>query len=279
MQTIGLCRFSYPAIGGFQVEHDTIEDRIAYLYAEDRLEERFRLFEHVALPCLKHQTDPDFTLIVVIGDSFPARHRARLDAMLADLPQAVVEVHPPRPNRELMKELLNKHRRDPGAPCLQFRHDDDDAVAVDFIERMKQAVDDAAPLMARERIVGIDFNRGYVAEMGSNGISATEITRAYYVAALGVHVAGGTARTIHNFAHHKLWTRMPTVTFTDTPMWVRTHNGYNDSRQKRGAREVAVEPIGPKLTRRFANRFAIDVEAVTRAFQEPDLTLASRQSV
>ncbi|MEX0310749.1 MAG: glycosyltransferase, partial [Tateyamaria sp.] len=30
MQIIGLCRFSYPAVGGFQVEHDTVDARIAY---------------------------------------------------------------------------------------------------------------------------------------------------------------------------------------------------------------------------------------------------------
>ena len=40
MQVIGLCRFSYPAIGGFQVEHDSIEERIAFLYAEKRLPAR-----------------------------------------------------------------------------------------------------------------------------------------------------------------------------------------------------------------------------------------------
>ena len=37
MQVIGLCRFSYPAIGGFQIEHETLENRIGFLYAEDRL--------------------------------------------------------------------------------------------------------------------------------------------------------------------------------------------------------------------------------------------------
>jgi hypothetical protein len=36
MQVIGLCRFSYPAIGGFQVEHETLEERIALLRAINR---------------------------------------------------------------------------------------------------------------------------------------------------------------------------------------------------------------------------------------------------
>ena len=50
MQVIGLCRFSYPGIGGFQIEHDSLEDRIAFLYAPERLEERFRFFECFTLP-------------------------------------------------------------------------------------------------------------------------------------------------------------------------------------------------------------------------------------
>ena len=78
MQVIGLCRFSYPALGGFQIDHETVEERIAYLYAEERMEERFRLFETVALPSLRQQTDPEFDLIIVIGDSLPRQHRDRL---------------------------------------------------------------------------------------------------------------------------------------------------------------------------------------------------------
>ena len=71
MQVIGLCRFSYPAIGGFQVEHETLEERITYLYDPNRLQERFRLLETIALPCLRHQTDQNFDLIIVVGDSLP----------------------------------------------------------------------------------------------------------------------------------------------------------------------------------------------------------------
>ena len=87
MQAIGLCRFSYPAIGGFQVEHDSIEERIDFLYQEARLEERFRLFETVALPCLREQTDPNFDLIIVIGDQLPKQHVERMYDITADMPR------------------------------------------------------------------------------------------------------------------------------------------------------------------------------------------------
>ena len=68
MQTIGLCRFSYPAISGFQIEHDTIEERRDYLYAPKRLNERFHLFETLTLPGLRAQTDQEFDFVIVVGD-------------------------------------------------------------------------------------------------------------------------------------------------------------------------------------------------------------------
>ena len=79
MQVIGLCRFSYPAIGGFQVMHDTTEDRRRFLYDPVRLEQRFHLFETLALPGLRHQTDERFQFLIVVGECLPepALHRLR----------------------------------------------------------------------------------------------------------------------------------------------------------------------------------------------------------
>lgn len=265
MQVIGLCRFSYPAIGGFQVEHASLEERIAYLYAEDRLEERFQLMETVALPCLREQTDQDFELIIVIGDSLPKQHRERLRDITADMPQVRIHSEPPRKQRQVMKEILNKARRDPDAPCLQFRHDDDDAVSVDFVERLRQTVEDCSGLVEKSKTVAVDFNRGYVAEVGAFGIAATEIHRPYYVASLGMYVRGGCNLTIMNFAHEKILRFMPTVTISDQPMFVRTHNGYNDSRQKR-VKPMPVTPLTPDQVGEFETRFAIRQDDLKRVF-------------
>ena len=269
MQVIGLCRFSYPAFGGFQVEHDTIEQRIRYLYARDRLEERFRLFETVSLPCLKQQTDPDFDLIVLVGESLPRQHVDRLRDLLAGLPQARLVVEPPRPQREVMKELLNNARRDPSKPCLQFRHDDDDAVSVDFVERLRAAADNCQGMLDQHRAVAFDFNRGFIAQMGANGISATPLFRPYYVAAMGMYVTGGAKQTIMNFAHHKINQFIPTVTLTDCPMFVLTHNGYNDSRQSPSVKQVQLTPLTAAQQAEFAARFAIDVDQVKKVFAPP----------
>ncbi len=265
MQVIGLCRFSYPAIGGFQVEHDSIEERIAFLYQEDRLEERFGLMETVALPCLRAQTDPDFELIVVIGDSLPKRHRDRLHDITAGMPQVRIVSEPPRPQREVMKELLQKARRAPDQPCLQFRHDDDDAISVDFVERLRTSVEDCAGLVKRNKTVAFDWTRGYVAEMGADGIAATEIVRTLYVASLGMYIRGGCKLTIMNFAHEKIHRFMPVVSDSGPPMWVRTHNGYNDSRQKK-VKPVPVEPLTREQEAEFRARFAVDAATIRHRF-------------
>lgn len=267
MQVIGLCRFSYPAIGGFQIEHETAAERIAYLYAEERMEERFRLLETIALPCLREQTDQEFDLIVVTGDSLPARHRGRLQDLTADMPQVRILSQPPRRHREVMKEILNAARRDPGRPCLQFRHDDDDAVSVDFVERLRATAEDCKGLLRRNRSVAIDFSRGYLAEAGPQGIAAAEGVHPYFVAGLGMHVRGGCPLTIMNFAHHKIGRFMPTVTVTDAPMFVRTRNRFNDSRPGAG-RPVPLAPLTAGEEAGFEARFAIRASRVKEVFRQ-----------
>jgi hypothetical protein len=265
MQVIGLCRFSYPAIGGFQVEHEDINERITYLYGDARLEERFQLMEAVALPCIKAQTDPDFELIVVIGDQLPKPHRDRLHDITADIPQIRIVQEPPRPQREVMKEILNKARKDPSAPCLQFRHDDDDAFAVDFIERLRAASDDAQRLTEQHKAVNFDWNKGFVAEFGAQGISSTEIHRQLYPAAMGMQIRGGSPLTIMNFAHEKIARFMPVVSYPEPPMFVRSHNGSNDSRQKK-VKAVPVKPVTHEQAEIYRTRFAIDIDHVQRVF-------------
>jgi len=265
MQVLGICRFSYPAIGGFQVEHETIEERIAYLYDPARLEERFALFETVALPCLRAQTDPDFELIIVVGDQLPAPHLARLQALIADMPQARIIAEPPRPQREVMKAILNAARHDFSQPCLQFRCDDDDAVAVDFIARLRQAAADCAVLAGQHKAIALDWNKGYIAEYGPQGIAATDVFRPFDVAALGMLVQGNCHLTIMNFAHNKINQFMPAISFDAPRMFVRGHNASNDSRQK-PVKGVPVRPLDHALAEEFRSRFAIDAGAVQRAF-------------
>jgi hypothetical protein len=80
-----------------------------------------------------------------------------------------------------------------------------------------------------------------------------------------MYVRGGCNLTIMNFAHEKILRFMPTVTISDQPMFVRTHNGYNDSRQKR-VKPVPVTPLTPDQVGEFEARFAIRQDDLKRVF-------------
>lgn len=265
MQVIGLCRFSWPAEGGFQVEHDDLATREAYLYAPARMEERFAHFEAICLPGLMAQTDPDFVFLVLVGTSLPPAYRARLEALLAGFPQARIVARPSGPHRAVCQSVLNDVR-DMAEPCLQFRHDDDDAVAVDFVATLRQAAEDVLPLLARHRLVGFDWNRGYVARPDAQGLCAEECVTPFWGVAQAMAVQAGVRQCIMNFGHNKILRFMPTLSFTDRAMYVRGHNEHNDSRQKGHVKPVSLPRLDAATETLLHERFAIDADRVRAIF-------------
>jgi hypothetical protein len=261
-QVIGLCRFSYPALGGFQRQHDTPADRARFLYAPERLEERFRAFETVTLPGLRGQTDPDFAFLVVIGEDFPQRRR--LESLLADLPQAVIRAYPPRPHREVMREAINT-LRDPGAPLsIQFRLDDDDGVNLRFVERLRAVARDCRPFLRRHHKAAIDFTRGHVIRPGAAGIEAEAVTRAYWAPGLAVVLRQGNMQSVMNFAHQAVWQNMPTITLTDPDMFIRGWNPFNDSEFSPGDGFRLLDAAGEAA---FRTAYGVDAGLVRAAWR------------
>ncbi len=266
MQVIGLCRFSYPGEGGFQVEHETLQDRIDYLYAPERMEERFRTFETITLPPLRAQTDSDFTFLIVIGHSLPDRYRDRLEALVADIPQVALQSHAPGPHRKVMQAAINLVRRDSRDPCLQFRMDDDDAVAVTYVEKLREAAQDLRKLSRRHRHVAIDFNQGYIARPGPSGLEVTPTKSPYTTAGLALMFKPSVNLSVMNFSHNKVAQMMPTVTFTGEDMMVRGHNEFNDSRQKSGVRKIRLSLLDAEGEALFRRVYNIDADAVRAAY-------------
>ncbi len=271
MQVIGLCRFSYVGLGGYKIMHDSLEERRAFLYSPKRLEERFRLFETICLPSVIGQMDQGFQLYVVVGECFPEIYLERLLALTEGLPNVAVSMQPPGQHRRQMIRVLNAAREDPSEPCLQFRIDDDDAMAVNFIERLKQAARNLEPVWQSYPLTTIDFNKGYIYSAGPNGLSIAPDREAYAALSLGVVVPGGSDRTIMHQGHHNLWKETPTLTFPDGDMYMRGHNGFNDSRSKGRGKKVSLSPVTPEEVDHLKRTFNVDNAAVARAFSSPDL--------
>jgi hypothetical protein len=266
MQVIGICRFSYPAIGGFQVTHDSVEERMDYLYDPARMAERFLTFEAFTLASLRAQTDADFTFLIVTGDRMPAEMAARLERLVGDMPQAVIAPCAPGPHRKVMQQAINAVRVKSRAPSLQFRLDDDDAVGVDFVRSLRLQAERALPLLDGQRSLAIDFNQGHVAQPVRQGILAAPVQAAYWSPALAVMLPPRARLTVMNYSHHKLWKTMPTVTFPAPDMLVRGHSAHNDSRQKPAAKPAKLDLLDPAGEDHFRAAYGIDADRVRALF-------------
>ncbi|MEH6647277.1 glycosyltransferase [Sulfitobacter sp.] len=201
MRAVGLCRFSYVGKGGFQAGADDQADVAAVLYDEAGLEELFRQFEAITLPCIAAQTDTDFTLLIVTGKWFPEPYLKRLRDQTAGIQQCEIRQYPPRPHRKIMTKAINDWRDEPNEPHLQFRLDDDDAMALSFIDRFKQTAQDLSAINARNSSVAIDFNQGYAFTAGSDGVKLWPYRHPYSAIALGMVVQAGSDDTIMSHGH------------------------------------------------------------------------------
>ena len=266
-QIIGICRFSYPAKGGFQVDHETVEERMAFLFEPARMEERFRLFECFTLPSLRAQTDPRFTLLIVIGNSMPEPWRSRLYDLVIGIPQVIVQERPPEQHRLVMKKAINSVREDTGEPCLQFRMDDDDAVAVDFIEKLRRISGQCAGLIDKTRHVAIDFIEGFLAEPGPEGLNIKPFREDMVTAALAISVRPNIPNSIMNFSHKKIGRRMPVIAIPGEPMYLRGFSEFNDSRQVGMVRDFTLHSATPEDEALIKTRFNVSADQARAAFR------------
>jgi hypothetical protein len=165
-----------------------------------------------------------------------------------------------------MQDAMNTVRRFDGDACLQFRMDDDDAVACTYVERLREAATDVASLAARQRHIAIDFNQGYIARPSARGLDVAPTKAPYTTAALALMFAPDVRLSVMNFAHMKVGQKMPTVTFSDSDMLIRGHNDHNDSRQGPGVPAPRLSPLDAKGAAHFKAIYNIDAAAVARAF-------------
>lgn len=229
IQVLGLCRFSVPSFGAFQTTHESIEARRDMLYEPHRLEARFTWFEYVLLPSLREQTDPDFKLIVLLGKDFPAPWLQRMKSLTAKIPQIVLEFAAPWKHRAICAKAMASHVEKGVFAVAQFRLDDDDAVAVDFVEQLRADVVLQADLFRRDRLMALDYARGVVLRETKAGVQVEPVLARYWTPALAVVTRPDTEKFILDFRHHTLWRDMASVIFVDKAMFVRGAHDSNDS--------------------------------------------------
>ncbi|MCQ0972155.1 putative rhamnosyl transferase [Paracoccus sp. TK19116] len=230
IQMLGLCRFSYLGLRGFQKDHASFEERRAFLYDPDRLERRWFWFQHVMLPAWLAQTDPDFTLVVMTGPDLPQPWLDRLHELAAQVAQLRVSLVPPMERHLPACMAAVAPHIDASADVVgHFRHDDDDAVAVDFIARAKADFGDAHGVWKRHGILCLDHMRGVMAQVAKGDLRVQPRMCYNMGVAQTIFLPPNVQRTALHYEHWKIGLWMPGVSIGSPLMFLRLIHGDSDS--------------------------------------------------
>ena len=268
MQVIGLCRFSYPALGGFQREHETIEQRKTFLYDASRLKHRLRLFQAFNLPSILAQTDRGFQYLILVGDDLPAWARAQLDDLTAAADHIKILPYPPHPHRQIAAQVILDHVDATHAHSVQFRLDDDEAVHRTFVERLKTDATAGVIDYANKPRFALDYARGYAIRPSAEGLQAEELVRNLWTPALAAVFKTSAKNTIMNFGHHKLDQHMPVISDWDMPMFLRSFNDENDSASARELDRFKFASLTAQQQHHFKTDLNVDVDLIRQLWTD-----------
>lgn len=164
---VGFCRFSFLGPGDWmryrkpEVElpmADTLAAAAAELYEPERLEKRFHTFENITLPSILNQTEGAFAFHVITSTALPEPWRDRLAALCARSDAIRLTVTDSTALSDVTQPILDDLQARHGN-VLQFRLDDDDAIANHYVE----LVHDWARRMQGIPTYGLTFTDGLMA--------------------------------------------------------------------------------------------------------------------
>ncbi len=271
VQILGLCRWSYPsAPGAFQKDAKGGIDAIREaLYDPVRLQLRLFYLEHVVLPSLRVQTDPDFTIVMLMGETLPDPARSKVLELISDIPQIKPVFAPEgRPHRDICRDVMVAERDMGVRAVAEFRLDDDDAVAVDFVERTRDFFYKVKGIYRNGGKLALDFNRGFILRTDLSGVKLTPVTTRYWTPGLVLYLRPQSDESLLHFNHAQMWKRIPMLSFPRVPMFLRGAHGENDSSvsyKPHNSEEAWVNE--DKLSEIMQDRFNIPLDRLSAAWE------------
>ena len=230
-QTVGVIRFSLLTEDFETNRLGPAEDHARVLFAEERLAHRFRLFEKLCLHTLRQQTDPEFELIVLTSEALPEPWATRLRDLVQAQANMAVVARPRGKNYPMIREAYGLVPPDGSSHRLSFRLDDDDAVDLDFIARIKRTGRALLPLHRKSTPILMNFNRGFFVDLSEGAprrvIDVTE--RAPLALGTTLLHLNGQNVTPYRYNHRNFPLHYNLYTDVDVPAFLRTVHGFNAS--------------------------------------------------
>lgn len=261
-QITGVCRFSYPSLGGFAGRRMDPDDLEHQLYAPRRIEARFRFFETLTLPSLAAQTDKDFRLVVLIGRGLQMRYKSRLRALVERYPFLCISQQEPAGPLVSTRKAFRRGLQDGAEFVTGFRIDDDDAVATDFIEKTRTAAEMLlqAGRVDAENPAAIAFHRGIYWDLKAHEDPFYDFRERSPLGLAAAMVTTPDAQVnIFRWNHRNLPAHVRCWTDPSEQMFLRTLHATNDSDRKTPPGATPIEK--GEAVELLQTRFGIDPDA------------------
>lgn len=227
----GLCRFSYPfATGSFGGAHDTSDALRAQLYDPKRLQERLFIFRHIFLPPLIAQTDQDFTIALLVGDQMPAPFMDQIIALTQDVPTIRLVIEPEGQDPKTLCNRIFTEMRRKGCDLVgEFRLDDDDAVAVDFIAVARAAGAEFGGPILQRGMAGLDFASGAFLYFTPQEVDVRRVVMAHLSCGQVVFLNPSSLKSAIRYHHYRMWQKNMYLSLPHEVMYLRSVHGFNAS--------------------------------------------------
>jgi len=231
------------------------------------LNKRFALLRDSAWPSLKAQTDEEFKLVGLSAQAMPVWHQMLLTGLCKDeLGDARAEVFFRKPGlaNNKFRDIIRHNYSAPPVSC-QIVLDDDDALASDFIARLRPEAEAAFSACPPDRQqVFVSFPKGFTLRLSDMGAQLYHRDRAFTNLGLAQIAPTTLQRTIVGVAHKRIPQRhLARIVYDQKPAYLRTVHDTNDSRAPfrndpvPAADLPALLPLFPGLTRFFPDLAAV----------------------
>jgi hypothetical protein len=223
----GHIRFSFYGVTDTRLKPDATGTAMARLYDETRMARRFFLFENLTLPSLLAQTDRNFRTVIMSSSVMPDRFKDRLSALASRLPGAMVEFSEYQLGDKAFRRIMAESAGHLGRETsVHFRLDDDDALGVTYIERLREISRVLSPS------THITFPTGVLLfPAGPNSPTGTSMVHQQLLTAQGLATVNGGRFQKNPFQmmHGAVWTRWPVVSDPRTVGYIRVQHFENDT--------------------------------------------------
>lgn len=236
---------------------ESLEDRIAKVLSDERLQMRFAYFENVCLPSLDAQINKNFVVVLRCSDLLPEKWKKKLHELVSSRSYIYTAMLPldefpiPYEKRLLQDQILPVD----ADTVITARIDDDDAVADDYVEKLSKYL---RPAFQRH---AISFPNGFFMETIGDGprkkFKLAPVRKINIAIGLAFVSSRNLGNTILSFPvnHRVLDTAVPVIIDSTKPMFIVTCHASNDTNRSELPEMLSASEINrSQLVKQLGNR-------------------------